>query len=165
MIVAALTTGISELLTTWGTVLGLVVVGILGEINARRAKRDAKKAQKVAAEAKTATDSVATELVSSNKKRDESLAKIHLLVNGAMLVMLKKYMFVTQRLAASTKQPPDIEEAKNAEAAYENHLAKQELIDQLARQAVEASYLNLTEQMVSNLPLQAQNPSEVRAKQ
>ncbi len=123
-------TSLIEAVSTWFTVVGLVFVGILGQKNAKHAKR-------VAKEAKDAADHVATSLIRSNEKQDESFKQIHTLVNGAMGNVLRRLMFQAEMIASLTQKPEHLAAAIHAREEYESHMTRQRLVDNVLQQTTE----------------------------
>ena len=79
---------------------------------------------------------VKTELRDSNVTTDATLKEIkktgvdtHTLVNSNMGVQLRLNAAVTGRLAEITKDPEDIKAANLARLMYEEHVAKQAIVD------------------------------------
>ena len=84
-------------------------------------------AQVAAADVKT--DIARDELRDHQDKEKVALNEIHTLVNNDYGVLLKTAMFTTKRLAILTGFPDDIEAAGLAERAYNDHQAKQAVVD------------------------------------
>lgn len=109
-----------EQISAWtglGTMIGLVLVGIMNRLDARKAISTARAA---------ATASEASAKVSG---------QIHALVNSSMLHQLKLNMLQAQRIAELTKDKTtglaDLALAIEAERIYNAHKAKQSAMDAL----------------------------------
>lgn len=65
--------------------------------------------------------------------RFDKLAKVakatHTLVNNAMATQLRLNMVVTKQLADETGKPAHLEQARQAELLYQEHMRKQDVVD------------------------------------
>lgn len=87
-----------------GTIIGLILLGILNKLDARRAVRAARESSRIAGET-------------------------HILVNGNMGLQLRKAMLQSRRLADLTNKPEDVRIADEDEEIYKRHVAKQAVVE------------------------------------
>ena len=64
-----------------------------------------------------------------NKKTITVVEKIHTLVNSNMGGQLRVNMLQARRIAELTKLPSDVELATESERLYNEHMAKQKIVD------------------------------------
>ncbi len=76
-------------------------------------------------DAKRVREALALETKQHNRKLDE----IHALVNSDMAKQKKLAVRQAERIAALTKDPKDVELAKEAKILYDEHLARQDRED------------------------------------
>lgn len=108
-----------------GMMFGLIVVGVLNKLDARRAIKAGAKAAELAEVLKKAAEVAA--------KAAEIAAKVatdtHTLVNSNMGVQLKKAMMQSRRLAILEATPENQKEAAEDERLYGEHVARQAVVD------------------------------------
>lgn len=63
------------------------------------------------------------------KKIDKTADKVHILVNSSMSLQLKDKMTALKRVAELTKKESDIAEAAEAEKLWQEHEARQAIVD------------------------------------
>jgi len=101
----------TEQVTSYGTLLGVFLVAVAAQWNARAAR--------------LAANQVKTDLNTSNDEHAEKLSVIHDLVNGGMEQQLTNVVNLTKRIADITKDPNDIAANLQAQKELAEHQAKQ----------------------------------------
>jgi hypothetical protein len=62
-------------------------------------------------------------------RQNKKLNEIHTLVNSDMSRQLRTVMIMSQRLASASKDPEDIRVAEQAKKDFDDHQAKQDVVD------------------------------------
>lgn len=114
----------------------LLITGFMAYLMARlnqEAKRAAVQVTEVKTELRRTTHNTEVKLdeisdISREVKKTGDAT--HTLVNGSFTVQLKISLIALERLAEITGNPKDIEAAKIAHDQYDQHLSKQNVIDQ-----------------------------------
>jgi hypothetical protein len=114
-------------------VLAISAYGVKRAIDqsAKQARSDAQEAKNAAIKAAIATLEVKQSLEITTKGADIKLDSIHILVNNNMAIQLRLNMELSKWKAEQTKAPEDIEAAKLAIKMYEEHMAKQGIVNQI----------------------------------